>query len=73
MAGNVNCDQAHIVDISDMTNLVNHLFVTFEQLCCPEEANMNGDAEGGIDIVDLTTLVNYLFVTFQEPAICQNK
>ncbi|MEE8576763.1 MAG: C25 family cysteine peptidase, partial [candidate division Zixibacteria bacterium] len=45
--GNVNCDPLHVVDISDMTLLVNHLFVTFEELCCPAEANTSGDSEEG--------------------------
>ncbi|MEE8577777.1 MAG: hypothetical protein V3T31_11030, partial [candidate division Zixibacteria bacterium] len=68
--GNINCDPADGVDISDLTTLVNHLFVTFEDLCCPEEANVNGDPAGGIDISDLTRLVNHLFVTFESLAPC---
>ncbi len=62
ITGNVNCDPAEDIDISDLTLLVNHLFVTFEALCCPEEANIDGDPLGGIDISDLTALVNFLFV-----------
>jgi PKD repeat protein len=69
--GNVNFDPADNVDISDLTKLVNHLFVTFETLECPEEANTNGDVGGNIDISDLTKLVNHLFVTFEALADCQ--
>ncbi|MEE8575813.1 MAG: hypothetical protein V3T31_01035, partial [candidate division Zixibacteria bacterium] len=68
--GNINYDPADQVDISDLTKLVNHLFVTFEVLGCPAEANTNGDAACNIDISDLTKRVNHLFVTFENLAGC---
>ncbi|MEE8575979.1 MAG: S8 family serine peptidase, partial [candidate division Zixibacteria bacterium] len=70
LTGNVNGDLADGVDISDLTKLVNHLFVTFESLPCPAEANTNGDLACGVDISDLTKLVNHLFVTFEALAAC---
>jgi hypothetical protein len=71
VTGNVNCDPQETVDISDLTTLVNYLFVTFDALCCPEEANTDGDINGKVDISDLTKLVNTLFVTFEPLALCQ--
>ncbi|MEE8576461.1 MAG: M4 family metallopeptidase [candidate division Zixibacteria bacterium] len=71
LTGNVSDDPSDIVDISDLTRLVNYLFVTFEPLACSEEGNISGDAQGEIDISDLTALVNHLFVTFDPPAPCQ--
>ena len=68
--GNVNFDIVDLTDISDLTRLVNYLFVTFVPLACPEEANITGDLAGDIDISDLTRLVNFLFVTFELPAEC---
>jgi PKD repeat protein len=70
--GNVNGDVDDIVDISDLTKLVNHLFVTFEELPCIAEANVNGDASCIVDISDLTKLVNHLFVTFEALPDCNN-
>jgi hypothetical protein len=69
--GNLNCDPGEVVDISDVTLLVNYLFVTFDDLCCPAEANTNGDSSATVDISDLTRLVNHLFVTFEPLATCQ--
>jgi CubicO group peptidase (beta-lactamase class C family) len=66
--GNVNGDLAESVDISDLTTLVNHLFVTFELLPCPNEADISVDST--VDISDLTALVNHLFVTFQPVPEC---
>lgn len=70
LRGNVNADEQDNVDISDLTALVNNLFVTFEPLPCPEEANTNGDENETIDISDLTALVNNLFVTFEPLPAC---
>ncbi|MEE8577092.1 MAG: hypothetical protein V3T31_07535 [candidate division Zixibacteria bacterium] len=68
--GNVDDDPGDTVDISDLTLLVNHLFVTFESLYCREEANVSGDANCGIDISDLTALENHLFVTLEPLTTC---
>jgi hypothetical protein len=65
-------DGAEQPDISDLTALVNHLFVTFEALPCPAEANTSGDTDCTIDVSDLTKLVNHLFVTFESLAACQS-
>jgi hypothetical protein len=59
ICGDVN-GSSSIPDISDLTILVNYLFVTFEPLGTPEAADMNCDST--VDLSDLTTLVNYLFV-----------
>lgn len=68
--GNVDYDGLDNVDISDLTKLVSHLFVTFEDLFCPAEANTSGDAGCVVDISDLTALVNHLFVTFDPLPAC---
>lgn len=65
IVGDCNGDQT--VDISDLTALVNYLFVTFVEPASLDAANT--DCAGGIDISDLTKLVNNLFVTF-EPLAC---
>lgn len=68
--GNVNGDPGDLVNLSDLTVLVNYLFVTFQPIPCKAEANTNGDAACGINLSDVTVLVNYLFVTFQPVANC---
>ncbi|MEE8576662.1 MAG: hypothetical protein V3T31_05350, partial [candidate division Zixibacteria bacterium] len=57
-------------DISDLTALINHLFVTLDALDCKAEANTNGDPACSIDISDLTALINHLFVTFEQLSPC---
>ena len=68
--GNVDCDPSEGVDISDLSRLVDYLYVSFAPLCCADAANIDGDASGGIDISDLSALVDYLYVSFTLPAPC---
>ena len=60
--GDVNSDGNRT--LTDLTQLVNYLFVTFVAPACPTAANTNGDAACAITLTDLTRLVNRLFVTF---------
>lgn len=68
--GNVDCDPSGGVDISDLSRLVDFLYVSFSPLCCTDAANIDGDAGGGIDISDLSALVDFLYVSFTPPAPC---
>ena len=69
--GNVDCDLAETVDIADLTVLIDHLFINFPVLGCPDEANVDGDDAGVIDIADLTLLIDHLFIYFPSTAVCQ--
>ncbi len=66
--GNIDCDVLHSVDIADLTVLVDHLFISFPPLCCPDEADVLVDSS--IDIADLTVLVDHLFISFAPLPAC---
>jgi hypothetical protein len=67
--GNVDCDLADQVDISDVSRLIDNLFVSFNPLCCIPEANI--DQAEGVDISDLTMLIDHLFISFSPLPICR--
>jgi len=69
--GNINCDPTDLVDIADLTVLIDHLFINFPPLCCPLEGNIDGDVAGNVDITDLTALIDFLFISFTVPSACQ--
>jgi hypothetical protein len=73
--GNIDCDPLDVMDIADLTQLVNHLFLTFEPLCCPKEADFDPTGSTpmsiSIDISDLSRLIDFLFVVFSPPPACQ--
>lgn len=66
--GNVNGDGT--TNLTDLTQMVNFLFVTFVPPACVPAANTNGDASCTLNLTDLTRLVNKLFVTFVPCAPC---
>lgn len=68
VAGNVDCDPLELVNLTDVSVLIDHLFVSRNPLGCAGEANINGDAS--ISISDLTHLVNYLFYEGSLPVPC---
>jgi hypothetical protein len=69
--GNVDCDDAKGVDISDLSRLIDNLYVSFGALCCDYGANIDGDPCNGVDISDLSGLIDYLYVSFTLPAFCR--
>ena len=56
--------------ISDLTILINFLFVTFEPLPCPAAGNTYGDDKCYLNLTDVSRLVNRLFVTFVPTDYC---
>lgn len=68
VAGDVNADGD--ITLTDLTVLVNRLFVTFAPVPCRAAANVNGDVGCEVTLTDLTVLVNRLFVTFAPTAPC---
>ncbi|MBU0982777.1 MAG: thrombospondin type 3 repeat-containing protein [candidate division Zixibacteria bacterium] len=69
-----SCDPSdQTVDVSDLTNIIAHLFGTFEAVCCLEEADCapRGNPDGQIDVGDLTELVDHLFINFPPLPSCQ--
>jgi hypothetical protein len=69
--GNVDCDPSDGVDISDLSALIDNLYISFAPLCCKSEANVDGSVDGNIDISDLSALIDYLYISFTPPAACQ--
>jgi plastocyanin len=69
--GNIDCDVTNGVDISDLSALIDNLYITFTPLCCTKAANVDGSLDGGIDISDLSALIDYLYINFTPPAACQ--
>lgn len=70
--GNVDCDPDGIVDISDLSVMIDHMFILFTPLCCDSAANTDGDPEGIIDISDLSALIDYMFISFTPVSPCSS-
>ncbi len=71
LTGNVDCDPGNGIDISDLSRLIDYLYISFSPLCCAQSANTDGDGGGGVDIADLSRLIDYLYISFNPTATCQ--
>ncbi len=60
--GNVDCDASNSIDISDLTALVDYLWISQRPLCCPVSASLDG--QPNTDIVDVLALVEYMYISF---------
>lgn len=64
--GNVDC--TGIIDIGDVTVMIQKMFITLGDFCCEDEADM--DFSGLIDIGDLTLLIHSMFITLNPLPSC---
>ncbi|UCC43504.1 MAG: hypothetical protein JSU65_10210 [Candidatus Zixiibacteriota bacterium] len=69
--GNVDCDYTDLVDISDLTRLIDYLFISRAPLPNWAEANIDGSPGGVVDIADLTRFIDYFFISYAELPECQ--
>ncbi|MBU0984692.1 MAG: VCBS repeat-containing protein [candidate division Zixibacteria bacterium] len=65
--GNLDGSTDGVVDIADITRLIEFLFITFEPPAYAEHANIDGSADGVVDVGDLTDLIGYLFLSGPPP------
>lgn len=68
VAGNIDCDVNNQVDISDLTRLIDNLFISFDPLCCVDAAQL--DPDGPVDISDLTILIDRLYISLSPLPPC---
>ncbi len=67
--GNVDCDPSNMVDIADITALVDYLYMSLSSPCCDTQADIDGVP--GVDISDVTTLVDNLYISLTPIRLCQ--
>lgn len=62
VCGNIDSSVDGIVDISDLTVLIDYLFISLAEPPGMTVANVDASPNGGVDISDLTRLIDYLFL-----------
>lgn len=67
-SGDLDCSDR--IDISDLSILIDFLYISHPVLCCLAQANCDGSLDGGLDIGDLTALIDYLYISFTPTAGC---
>ena len=67
--GNADCSFDEDPDISDITRIIDYLYLSHEALCCPEEADVDGSG-GEPDVADITRLIDYLYLSHKVNLSC---
>ncbi len=72
--GDVDCSGG-VVDMGDLTRLIDHLFISLGDYCCIEEADMDFSGQpspefNDVDMTDLTILVDHLFISLAPLSAC---
>ena len=68
--GNTNCDPEDLRTLSDISRLIDHLFVSKAALCCEDAGKVNGSEDGKITLSDVTRLIDNVYISKVLPAPC---
>ena len=69
--GNTNCSPDGTLDLTDITRLIDRIYLTKEPLCCEANGNVTGDPDGILDLVDVTRLIDRIYLTKKPTSPCQ--
>ncbi len=70
ITGNANCSEDGKLTLSDITRLIDRVYVSKEGLCCEPNGNTNADEECKITLSDITVLIDAVYISKTPPAAC---
>lgn len=68
MTGNTNCSPDGILNLQDVTRLIDNIYLSQQPLCCEENGNTNGDDK--INLQDVTRLIDRIYLSKQPTVAC---
>ena len=71
LTGNVDCDIDGLRNMADITRLIDHIYISHEDLCCLKNGNVDGDEQELLNLTDITRLIDLVYVSHGETSICQ--
>jgi hypothetical protein len=71
LTGNTDCSPDGACALSDITKLIDRVYLSKQPLCCESAGNVDGDLEGAMNLSDITKLIDYVYLSKTAPANCQ--
>lgn len=68
--GNTNCDSEGTLNLSDVTRLIDFIYLSRAPLCCRSAGNTTGDSESIINLADVTRLIDRIYLSKNATAPC---
>lgn len=70
LTGNADCSADGKRNLSDITRLIDRVYVSKKVLCCERNGNINGDLQEKINLGDITRLIDHVYISKSETAGC---
>ncbi len=70
ITGNTNCSEDGKFTLSDITKLIDHVYISKDPLCCMANGNTNGSEDCKITLSDITVLIDAVYISHVPPAEC---
>jgi hypothetical protein len=68
--GNTNCSEDGKLTLSDIMQLIDHVFISKSPLCCLANGNVNGSIDGRLTLSDITSLIDNIYISKAPTADC---
>ena len=69
--GNTDCDPDDKTSLSDVTRLIDRVYLSKAPLCCEAEGNTDGDPDSKLSLSDITLLIDHVYLSKRQTAPCQ--
>jgi hypothetical protein len=70
ITGNANCSTDGKLTLSDISRLIDEVYISKAPLCCPATGNTNGSADCKHTLSDITKLIDAVYISKTPPAAC---
>ncbi len=61
--GNANCSDDGKITLSDITVMIDRVYVSKEKLCCDMSGNVNQSQDGNITLSDITLVIDHVYIS----------
>ena len=68
--GNTDCDPDEKCALSDITRLIDRVYLSKVPLCCEAAGNIDGDPKGLMNLADITLLIDHVYLSKRPTAPC---
>jgi hypothetical protein len=68
--GNANCDEDGKLTLSDISRIIDRVYISKAPLCCEATGNTNGSVDCKITLSDITELIDAVYISKQSPEPC---
>ncbi len=69
--GNANMSPDGRMSLSDITTIIDHVYISQRPLLCPPNGNTNGSVDGFVTLSDITVLIDHVYISKNPTATCQ--